>query len=332
MILLMTNKEDVHPNPVLRILAERGMPVFRLNTEALLTDYEFEWHGGNSDCTFTIVCRANGLVLKSGDITAVWDRRPEPPNELPFSSSPDVDRHNREEAREFLTFLHYGISDIPSIGSITRDRVAASKILQMQVAREVGFSVPETLFTNRKAIVVNFAEKFKELALKPISSSGIWNEEEGTERVFYSQKIPAAAINEVPEEAFTQTVSFIQEYIPKDYELRVTVVGERVFPCRIDSQEQQEDQGKTDWRQGYDHGIRFVTCEIPEIVACRCRQFLHRMGLRFGAFDLILTPAGEYVFLECNPNGQWLWVELATGMPISTAIADELSQYESIKS
>lgn len=43
MILLMTNKEDVHPNPVLRTLAERGVPVFRLNTEALLTDYEFEW-------------------------------------------------------------------------------------------------------------------------------------------------------------------------------------------------------------------------------------------------------------------------------------------------
>ena len=40
------------------------------------------------------------------------------------------------------------------------------------------------------------------------------------------------------------------------------------------------------------------------------------------------TPSGEHVFLECNPNGQWLWIELATGMPISAAIADELTKYE----
>lgn len=327
MILLMTNKEDVHPNPVLRTLAERGVPVFRLNTEALLTDYEFEWCGDSSSCAFTIVCHDNGLVVRSSEITAIWDRRPEPPDELPFSSSPAVDRHNREEAREFLSFLRYSLADIPSIGSIARDRIAASKILQMQIAREIGFSIPDTIFTNRKATVLRFAERFKELALKPISSSGIWNENEGTERVFYSQKIPAAALSEVPEEAFTQTVSFIQEYIPKDYELRVTVVGDRVFPCRIDSQAQQDDQGKTDWRQGYDYDIRFTSCSIPDTVADKCRNFLRRMNLRFGAFDLILTPAGEYVFLECNPNGQWLWVEIETGMPISTAIADELSQY-----
>ena len=54
MILIMTNKQDAHPTPVIRILAERGVPVFRLNTEALLTDYEFQWLGGNSGCSFTI--------------------------------------------------------------------------------------------------------------------------------------------------------------------------------------------------------------------------------------------------------------------------------------
>ena len=48
------------------------------------------------------------------------------------------------------------------------------------------------------------------------------------------------------------------------------------------------------------------------------------MGLNFGCFDFIVTPSGEYVFLECNPNGQWLWVELETGLPISQAIAEFL--------
>ncbi|MEV4245300.1 hypothetical protein AB0J63_18065 [Streptosporangium canum] len=47
-------------------------------------------------------------------------------------------------------------------------------------------------------------------------------------------------------------------------------------------------------------------------------------GLTYGAIDLILTPDGRYVFLEINPNGQFLWIEDATGLPIGAAIGDLL--------
>ena len=328
MILIMTNKQDAHPTPVIRILAERGVPVFRLNTEALLTDYEFQWLGGNSGCSFTLKNIRNGLTLRSDEITALWDRRPEPPQELPLHSSETVDRHNREEAAGFLAFLRHSLEALPSIGSIVRDRVAASKMLQMQVAREAGFRIPDTCFANRKAPFIRFAQKHEGLALKPISADSVWNESEGTEHLFYTRRIPADALREAPEEALAQTACFLQEYIPKAYELRVTAVGDKTFACRIDSQAQDESEGKEDWRQGYEHGIRFSACQLPEPVACSCRRFLRRMQLRFGAFDLIATPSGEHVFLECNPNGQWLWIELATGMPISAAIADELTKYE----
>jgi hypothetical protein len=38
----------------------------------------------------------------------------------------------------------------------------------------------------------------------------------------------------------------------------------------------------------------------------------------------VLTPDGRYVVLEINPNGQYLWIEKATGLPISDAICDFL--------
>ncbi|MGW4639272.1 hypothetical protein ACWEN6_12125 [Sphaerisporangium sp. NPDC004334] len=38
-----------------------------------------------------------------------------------------------------------------------------------------------------------------------------------------------------------------------------------------------------------------------------------------------LTPDGRHAFLEINPNGQFLWIEAATGLPISAAIADLLA-------
>ena len=37
--------------------------------------------------------------------------------------------------------------------------------------------------------------------------------------------------------------------------------------------------------------------------------------------DMIVTPLGEHVFLELNPNGQWLWMELITGAPMAEAMA-----------
>ena len=51
-------------------------------------------------------------------------------------------------------------------------------------------------------------------------------------------------------------------------------------------------------------------------------------GLDYGAADLIVTPDGRYVFLEVNPNGQYGWVENMTGMPIGSAIADQLMEFD----
>jgi len=46
--------------------------------------------------------------------------------------------------------------------------------------------------------------------------------------------------------------------------------------------------------------------------------------LNYGALDFVITPAGDWRFLEVNPNGQWLWLADETGLPIAEAIADEL--------
>jgi len=53
-------------------------------------------------------------------------------------------------------------------------------------------------------------------------------------------------------------------------------------------------------------------------------ELVARLGLRFGAIDIIVTPDDRYVFLEINPNGQWLWIEEETGLPIRDAICTEL--------
>ena len=65
---------------------------------------------------------------------------------------------------------------------------------------------------------------------------------------------------------------------------------------------------------------------LPVAEVRRCRALVRRLGLRFGAIDMVQTPSGEHVFLEINPNGQWLWIERATGLPIANAIARLLAK------
>lgn len=250
MILIFTNKEDVHPNPVIDILADRGVPFFRLNTEDLLTDYSFRWWAEGTLCDFEIENRQTGLRLRGSKITAVWDRRPEAPQALPLQNTPEIDAHNRREAMAFLRFLRYYVEHIPSVGSIVGDKVASSKMLQYRTALDIGFVVPDTVYTNEKAAVDKLTSRHKMLCLKCIDGLDVWDEKNGVDYVFFTQLIRSEDIQSVPEEAFSQTVSFVQEYIPKEYELRVTVVGKEVFAAKILSQDLPEDQGKVDWRQG----------------------------------------------------------------------------------
>ena len=324
MILIITNKKDVHPTPVIEILNKRNIPVFRLNTESLLSDYEFCWWNNCNNTRFFIVNKQTGLRIDGEELTTVWDRRPEKPNELPFVVTDAVDKHNLEEALGFLRFLRSFIANNPSIGSVKFDELSSSKMEQIRIAQQVGFNVPKTCFSNRQEDIVAMAKLFDELVLKPIDSNGVWNEEDEQEYVFYTQKVSSEAIMSAPKEAFTQTVSFVQNYIPKAFELRVTIVAGKIFCCKIESQHLADDCGRIDWRQADERGLKYSPYTLPDNISQKCLQFLRLMKLNFGAFDFIVTPSGEYVFLECNPNGQWLWIELETGLKISEAIAEAL--------
>ena len=115
----------------------------------------------------------------------------------------------------------------------------------------------------------------------------------------------------------------LQEYVPKRLELRVTVVGRRVFPCAIDSQASRAT--RHDWRHHDTDRAGLAAHALPEDVAARCVRLVEAYGLCYGAVDLVLTPAGDHVFLELNPMGEWAWVQMETGMPIADAVVDLLA-------
>ena len=106
-----------------------------------------------------------------------------------------------------------------------------------------------------------------------------------------------------------------QEYVPKRIEIRATVIEREIFCAEIHSQ--QSERSRVDWRRYDFDNTPYFPHALPDHVRSKILQFMRRLGLLFGCIDMILTPEGEYVFLEVNQAGQWYWVELLTGLPIT---------------
>ena len=111
-----------------------------------------------------------------------------------------------------------------------------------------------------------------------------------------------------------------QERIVRQVDYRLTVVDGEIFTSRVDT---SFEGAETDWRN--DSGATCFECELPEIVHTRIKLLVAQLGLFFCTVDLIESKDdGEIYFLEINECGQFLFVEMDTGLPISQAIAKGL--------
>ena len=111
-----------------------------------------------------------------------------------------------------------------------------------------------------------------------------------------------------------------QEYIDKEYELRITALKDKVVGIAIHSQ--NSEKSKIDFRRYDFKNVRYEKVEFPDNVNDFCLNLLEHYKLSFGEIDMIFTPQGEYVFLELNPNGQWLWLEHYSGYPLTKDVAE----------
>lgn len=103
------------------------------------------------------------------------------------------------------------------------------------------------------------------------------------------------------------------------------VVGERVFAAAIHA---GSDDTYVDWRNDYS-ALSYERLEPPTTVLASVLEYCILFGLRYGAFDFVVRPDGEWVFLECNSGGQFGWIEDAVGAPITETMADLLQEGQS---
>ncbi|MGH3327460.1 MAG: hypothetical protein ACRDPT_06650 [Streptomycetales bacterium] len=191
----------------------------------------------------------------------------------------------------------------------TRIAAADYKPVQLQVAAECGLHVPPTLVTNDPQRVGVFAGHVGgRIITKPLM--GKITDGDGELAGFLYTHLVSE--DRLADPGIAGTAHLFQQWVDKAYEIRLTVVGNRMFAAEIHA---VSEAGRVDWRA--DGDVQYAPTETPAAIQAAVRRLVDRLGLAFAALDFIVTPTGAWVFLEANPNGQWGFVELATGQPIS---------------
>jgi glutathione synthase/RimK-type ligase-like ATP-grasp enzyme len=316
-LLIVAKSNDPHVDAVGALLIDKGLPYKRINLEEYLKTFQIDLDLGPSGSEAELVQTNEHFPFH--EISSVWFRPPLRPFINQSITQPGVAVFIRDETQAFLAGLWRLLADRFWVSPAHAVTNANNKIYQLQQASAIGLAIPKTLITTNPARALAFYEECNRRMITKVLHRNI---------VDHGQSVSVVWTNEVTEEhvklfgSISCSPTLFQEYVPKRYELRITVVGQQVFACAIHSQ--AASRTEVDWRR-YDVDIPYEAIELPTYIEDQCRRLVAELGLQFGAIDMILRPDGSYVFLEINPTGAWLWIQQKTGLRINEAIVDLLT-------
>jgi glutathione synthase/RimK-type ligase-like ATP-grasp enzyme len=313
-VLIVTNDHDEHADAVILELNKRDVPVFRFHPE----DFPHS-------CSVSIDVRDGriGGELRNADhrvafddICAAWYRRSK---NLYMGSasrtSERLDDYVKAQSTATVVAVCAGLETL-WVSHPFRLRRGEVKALQLAEASRAGLKVPPTLISNDPARATTFVDALgsTQCAIKPLIAIGV-TDDHGYRLPLTTTLPPGHSLDSM---ALAPTM--LQPYVDKAFELRCVVIGEDIFCAKLDSQ--ADEKSRVDWRGGDPAHEIFA---LPEEVKASIHRLMSSFELNFASLDMIVTPEGEFVFLELNPNGQWLWLEFELGLPLVASMADLLT-------
>jgi MvdC family ATP-grasp ribosomal peptide maturase len=315
-VLILTHSADHYVIDLVgEALRRRGARAHRLDTDLYPLEVRLSARLEARDATHRIGTGKDAIEART--ITAVWARKVWSPR---MDENLDPRLHEgcvRESTAALYGFLD-GFHAARWINPLSSSNQAENKLRQLRLAREVGLRVPRTLVTNDPDAAREFHGTTAPIVAKmltPLTTSMVGSS-------FFVHTSPVGEQDLDHLEGLRHSPMVFQENVAKDVELRVICVGAQHFVGAIDASRSQA--GRTDWRAAKPGEVAWTRADLPEDVARPLHLLLDRLGLVYGAVDLIRRPDGEHVFLEVNPGGEWGMLERDLGLPISEALADAL--------
>lgn len=309
-VLLLASRYDLACDYVIAHLRRKSITYLRLNSE----DFS------NSAVHLDPIRRR--LVIERGEhcycvtpqrLSSVLFRRPVFLRDYGEDHRSLGERFSRFQWAAFVRNLML-FEDALWINNPTATYKAEHKAVQLSVASNIGFDVPETRVTNSPCPHL-LGKRCDCLAIKGLDT--VLLRDNGQE-IFGFTTFESS--RRLQPDVWRSAPATIQAALTNKLDIRVTVIGNRVFAASItvDGNPVSED-----WRR-YKGDAQFHNFDLPREIAERCRMLVKSLGLVFGAIDLALCD-DKYYFLEVNPTGEWAWLVDSAGLPIDEAIADTLS-------
>jgi hypothetical protein len=310
-ILVVSHDGDDHAGRVLGALARAGHPALLFDTAAFPQHMTVAQRFGEGAVRFDVA--THGRRLAVDDCGAVWWRRPQPFTLHP-ALDPGVACFAYSECREAIEGM-WAASAAVWVNDPARDDAAHHKPFQLTVAAAVGLAIPKTLITNDPVEARAFID-----ALGPERT--IFKTFLATEDHWRETRLLRRDELALLDQVRLAPVIF-QEYIPADADVRLTVIGDDAFAVEVTK---SPSAYPVDYRVDLD-GATFAPVRLPDEVLRSVHALLDRLGLRYGAVDLLRTDDG-YIFLEVNPAGEFLFVEDRSGVPLAAAMASYLARID----
>ncbi|GAA2720192.1 MvdC/MvdD family ATP grasp protein [Actinocorallia aurantiaca] len=319
-ILILSVEHDPHARHLAPMLRERGHEVIVFDPARYPVSAGLDLaYDGQGSVRRTLRLPEGDLALD--ELASVWFRRPGSPVAHPEITEPGAREHVERQSEALVSDVWDDLDCLMVPASRTVLRTAQRKAAQLRLAGRLGFTLPPTLISTDPEEFLDFYRRHDgRVITKPIELPWARGGGEGAVFVRMTERVSTRDVGYA--DALRYGPIIVQAYVPKRLELRVTVVGDAVFAAEIHSQ--STNRTRDDWRRYDLAATPHAAHDLPGGTAEQCRSLVRALGLRYGAIDLILTPEGRYVFLEINPNGQYLWIERLTGLPISAALCDLL--------
>lgn len=259
------------------------------------------------DVAAATVSDVDGEAVDVGELDLVWWRRLTGELQFPVPVADEVVRELVDnECR--ATLLGMLLTEFKGawVSHPEATRTAHNKLLQLQVADQAGLGVPRTLVSQDPEMVRAFC---RELDYRVVVKT-----------VAGSQKTPTMTGLVTPElltdAAVRLSPAIYQELVPGTRHLRICCFGGAVHTALLETQ-------ALDWRYPYDADTQ--PYRLDDETAGRVTLVMDRLGLRMGIVDMKLGGDGQPMWLEVNPQGQFLFLEgMCRGMGLAQAFADFL--------
>jgi hypothetical protein len=305
-IAILTRHDDFHASVVGHVLAEHEVRCSIILADSMASVGGLSW-ATSEDVTPGRVCAADGREVVVGDVDVVWWRR--------MTGEPQIPARLEDEAARGLivndcraTLLGLLLTEFAGVwvSHPEATRTAHNKLVQLRTAQQAGLPVPRTLVSQDPQAVRRFcAASGGEVVVKAVAGS---------------QQTPVMTGLVTPEllvdEDIRLSPAIYQDFVPGRDHLRVCCFGGEIHSALL-----QTDV--LDWRYPLDAEVR--PYELDARTADQVLTVVANLGLRMGIVDMKLDPGGTPVWLEINPQGQFLFLEgMCSELPLTRIFADFL--------